>query len=352
MYFRTLGLTLATLVTTSVSAQTFKIGDQGPKLGGKVTWLKGEPVKQYEKGHVYVLDFWATWCGPCIATIPELNELAHDYRDRGVTVIGVAIWPRDSMTPTDKFVAEQGDKMNYVIAQDIDDRAATAYMAAAQLVGIPTTMVIDGDGRLAWIGHPQMDLRSVLDNVLSPDYDIEPLLVREKAVAQGKQLIKQAEKFAKAEQWDDSFAVIDEIVALDHQEFGYLSMIKFQYLLGKFKRTDEAYSYGKTIINEIAKNNPVLLENMADFIVSGPGIERRDLEMAHQAAERAVELTDSREPAVLETLARVCFEMKDFKQAHAELSKAIALVDDARIKKEMEDRLVVYAAAMNGKKAG
>ena len=68
-------------------APSLKGGDPAPPL--KVSkWLQGEPVKAFEPGKVYVVEFWATWCGPCIAFMPHLAELQAEYKDKSVTVIG------------------------------------------------------------------------------------------------------------------------------------------------------------------------------------------------------------------------------------------------------------------------
>lgn len=341
-----LSIVLSGAVATGVSAQTFKIGDQAPPLGGKVKWLKGEPVNTYEKGHVYVLDFWATWCGPCIAAMPHLNKVANTYRDRDVSVVGVAIWPQDGMEPTADFVKDQGDEMSYHVAEDINRAAADAYMASAQLVGIPMTMIVDRDGRLAWMGHPMMDVESVLDKILAGDYDLNSVVERQREIARGRALLQQAEKLARDEKWDESFVLIDQVVAIDHKEFGDLSVVKFQYLLGRFNRVEEAYAYGRKMVDTIINNNPVLLENTARFILEGPGFEKRDYDLAHKAAKRAVELTEGAEPAVLDTFAEVCFAMGDVKQAHDVQLKAIAMVTDARVKSDMEKRLADYTAAL------
>ena len=70
-------------------------------------WLKGEPVSAFVGGRVYVVEFWATWCGPCKRAIPHLTGLQQKYR-ADVTVIGVSVWePRpDEVGP---FVARKGD---------------------------------------------------------------------------------------------------------------------------------------------------------------------------------------------------------------------------------------------------
>ena len=53
-------------------------------------WLKGTPIQGFERGRVYVVEFWATWCGPCIAAMPHLSRVADKYKRR-VTVIGVDV---------------------------------------------------------------------------------------------------------------------------------------------------------------------------------------------------------------------------------------------------------------------
>jgi peroxiredoxin len=94
------------------------------------------------KGKVVLLDFWATWCGPCRVEIPGFVELQERYRGRGLAVIGVLSQDDPSHVPA--FYREF--KMNYPVALgDDDEKVAGLYQCC---FGLPTTFVIGRDGRI------------------------------------------------------------------------------------------------------------------------------------------------------------------------------------------------------------
>src|ERR1700722_11724957 len=92
------------------------VGDPAPKLEVK-EFVKGKEVTKFEKGKVYVVEFWATWCPPCKTSIPHLTEL--QKKNKNVTFIGVSVFERDAAAAAVKpFVKEMGDKMDYLVAID------------------------------------------------------------------------------------------------------------------------------------------------------------------------------------------------------------------------------------------
>jgi len=152
------------------------IGDAAPPLcPGK--WLQGEPLAAFAPGTVYVVEFWATWCGPCKASIPHLNELHLKYKDKGLVVIGQNCWERNDAA-VEPFVKGMADKMTYrVTADDKSDggrgKMANAWMSAAGRNGIPAAFIVDQQGKIAWIGHPMKMDTVLLDEILAGKYDLK-----------------------------------------------------------------------------------------------------------------------------------------------------------------------------------
>src|SRR5437762_6606240 len=139
------------------AAERLGIGDPDPKLEVK-EFVKGDPVKQFDKGKTYVVEFWATWCGPCRTSIPHVTELQKKHKD--VVFIGVSVWERDQ-SGVKPFVKEMGDKMDYRVAMDDvaegakgnEGKMAKNWMTAAEQDGIPAAFIVNGEGKVAWIGH-------------------------------------------------------------------------------------------------------------------------------------------------------------------------------------------------------
>jgi peroxiredoxin len=94
------------------------------------------------KGKVVLLDFWATWCGPCGIEIPWFTEFERKYKDRGFEVLGVSM-DDDGWKAINPFVTEK--KINYRIVLG-DDKMGDQYGGVEAL---PTTFVIDREGRIA-----------------------------------------------------------------------------------------------------------------------------------------------------------------------------------------------------------
>lgn len=150
------------------------VGSPAPaiKVG---SWAQGKALGSLQKGKVYVLEFWATWCGPCVKAMPHLSELSKKYKGK-ISFVGVNVWEDQNGTYTApqkvaKFFKEHPNRMTYDVAIDSKDGyMAENWLKAAGVNSIPTSVVIGKDLKVAYIGHP-MDLDLVLDPILEGRFD-------------------------------------------------------------------------------------------------------------------------------------------------------------------------------------
>lgn len=115
-------------------------------------WLNGEPDL---KGKFLLIDFWATWCGPCKRAIPELNRWYEKYKDK-LVVVGLS-----DETET-KVSAMKQPVIGYYSAIDTQKRLKSTY----QVTGIPHVVLIDPQGIVRWEGFPFLQGNELTDAVL------------------------------------------------------------------------------------------------------------------------------------------------------------------------------------------
>ena len=114
-------------------------GEAAPKFTLKN--LAGEDVAVEAKGKPYIINFWATWCPPCQAEIPDLAAFHAAHKD---AVDFYAVNLQEDATPVEKFMAER--KADLPVVLDTKGTAATLYGVRA----IPTTVVVDKEGKVAY----------------------------------------------------------------------------------------------------------------------------------------------------------------------------------------------------------
>ena len=339
-------LLLSLLVTTAVAAAaadeeapSLKVGDPAPKLQVS-KWVQGKPVKSFEPGKAYLVEFWATWCGPCKTSIPHLNEIHKKYESKGLVVIGQDCLERDQ-DEVPKFIKGMGDQMSYRVAlDDLSDSKrgfmAENWMEAAGQRGIPTAFLVDTKGRIAWIGHPMSLKEPVIEQVLDGSFDLQAAAVayekRRKMEEQTRELWGELNAAARKKDWEGAETALAKIEAITPaEESANVQLIRFRLKMSQ-SDYESAYAVARKA-SDANEENAMLQNELAWAIVTLEQPEKRDLKLAEQIANRANKAAKGRDPAILDTLARVLFVKGDKDGAIEHQKKAVDLSSGAARKR-------------------
>jgi thiol-disulfide isomerase/thioredoxin len=322
---------LALMVFTVEAKLT--IGDPAPKLQvGQ--WVQGEPVTGFDTNHIYIVEFWATWCGPCRESIPHLNALWEKFKDKGVIVIGQDVWDSDEAVAP--FVEKMGDQMTYRIALDDKSQDAEGFMAdnwwkrGIEHHGIPNAFIINQQGLIAWIGHPLGLNEKLVSDIVSGQYDLAKAAAeyeeQEKQEATWEMLNDKLDKAVNEKRWDDAASALDEVLKLAPKLGDSYAWLRLRILLGQ-KKYDEAYQFA----DSFSDSHPADADRqnaLAWTMITQEGIEHPNLALAQKLAARANQGANGRDAGTLDTLARIQFMNGQTNDAVITEQKAIDVSTD------------------------
>lgn len=308
------------------------IGDPAPEIKFS-KWLKGTPVTSMKSGHIYVLECWATWCGPCIAAMPHLTELAKKY-DGKVTFIGMNVWekipdeqPYTSVIPNvTKVVKSLDSKMQYNVAIDDSDRyIAKNWLGRAFAPGIPTTFVIK-DGVFMWMGLPG-SLDMVLSSIIDGSYDLNKyrdahknsINAALKTAEEDRNLKLPIEEALKFKQYNKALELYDTLIARKPMQKYIANINKFKIILD-YIGEKEAIQYSEDWKKRDGNRVSVYL---AQEIVKQSNYSKETYLYAAQEFQSATGNGTNINPLYYDYIATCYFLAKDYESAVAWEQKAI-----------------------------
>ena len=318
---------LLLLLSATLSAAGLKVGDPAPATR-PATMLQGEAVKDFKKGEVYVFECWASWCGPCIAAIPHLNELHKQMGKKGVVITGVNVWESErdaaSAQRAKDFLKAQGSKMSYRVA--LGGKAFIKdWLEAAEVNGIPHAFVV-AEGKIAWTGHPAQLTAEMLGDILTgtPLAAAAPIADKipqrrlskpavpagtapndpEMAAAQAK--LDALSEAMRARDWDAAEKALPAAAGVLPKQEGQELRDSIEAQIGLARgKPAKFYAQLQKLADEEFDDPEALNEIAWRLLTMKAFAQNPNLALAEKCAVQSVKLTKEEHPDKLDTLARL-----------------------------------------------
>ncbi|WEK18414.1 MAG: redoxin family protein [Candidatus Pedobacter colombiensis] len=319
---------------------TLKVGDAAPAIVAE-KWIKGKPITKFEQGRVYVVEFWATWCGPCRASMPHLSEIARKYKKNADVIsfnvkelIAAKNKNGDYISKVERFVKRLGDGMDYTVAADVRDNVMwDTWLAASGRFGIPVAYIIDQTGKVAWIGHPG-SLEDPLEMVIEGTYNEEGKAKLAQKIndrdVQSKALNEALTAAEKAKDYKKAVEIVDQLMPLSPFGASSLAAKKYKYLAQSDVKKAHAYALEAMKIYE---NDPLTLQSVSMEIST-------DYKLALKLMEKVAAKCDSEDPSAVANLAKAYYKAGDSKKAIETQQRVIDILNDTSLveqKQEVKD---------------
>ena len=303
------------------------IGDKAPGLA-IADWLKGTEANEFVKDKVYVVEFWATSCAPCLQSMPHLAELQEHYGDR-VQIIGVTDQSPELIS---RFMSRKANDdetwdnvIQHTIAIDEEQETTLAYLGGIDRYYIPSAFIIK-NGIIEWIGSPLV-MDETLDAIVEGTWDrvagrreYEHMRLVESMTEENEPKIARA---FQREEYDEALALIAEIEAVDPKSVSLKN--KRIAVLRAAGRTSEM----QQVLSQTLRANwddPKKLDLISWNIAASDANTNEGLMNAVlEAMTHAEKVTEGQNSSVLDTLARIHFELGDLETAVAVQKRAVAI---------------------------
>lgn len=147
MFQRVISRVTGVLLAVTLATQAFALGESAPDFSLRA--LDGSMVRLSEQttaGKVVLVNFWATWCGPCQVEMPHLQRMYTKYADVGLVVLSITIDDAKSATQVKPLVKRNG--FTFPVLQDLDSKVVTSFNPQKTL---PYTLIVDRQGRIVHV---------------------------------------------------------------------------------------------------------------------------------------------------------------------------------------------------------
>lgn len=333
---------VAALLGLGATAFGLDVGDKAPPLSIS-EWVQGGPV-EFPKDigkRLYLVEFWATWCPPCKASVPLLNDLHQKYKDQMSVVSITSADERNTAGAVKRFVKDRGTGMSYIIGMDKGQATSAAYLAATGIPGIPYAYLVGKDGNLMWHGSPLDEgLPQIIEDALAGKYDPSMAKKAAQLSAEVNKRFLELEGPAQSGQWSKVWDGLVGILKLDPMNMDAILVMTQVY--NNEAGYEEKYRDWARGHIEAHRKEVRVLQLVADMLSANDDLTRRLPDLVLEAARGAYEGSDKKDATVIATYAHALYQIGAIEKAIAMQQEAVSALGGEDASKEARGVLAYY----------
>lgn len=341
-------------------SEVLTIGSKAPSIDVE-HWVsdghgKFKPVEKFKDGNVYIVEFWATWCGPCIASMPHLAETQEQYADKGVQIISIsdedletvegflkrpvrgAKKPKTAAAEADEKDAAEPQSYGeltsaYCLTTDPDGSVKADYMEAAGQNGIPTCFIVGKTGFIEWIGHP-MAMDKTLEAVVAGTWDRDVYLKQFQAEQKRDLLMTKLRRMLQRGDTEEAIEMVSEALeSAEETEKAVYQQLKFQIVASAALQKIQGgeVQEGLEELDELAKSSTPDQKKQLTMVKFNVLIRGENYE---EATEALAQIADAEDTSP-ETLNQISWNVYEAAKDNEDFSKTLLEAATAAAEKAM-----------------
>lgn len=340
-------------IRAALGDDLLSIGSDAPALDVEHWVQDGEgkfsKVTKFKPGKVYIVEFWATWCGPCIMSMPHIVETQKKYADKGVQVVSISDEPLDTVEEflerelpprlageSEEIKSFRELTKSYCLTTDPDGSSSKDYMEAARQNGIPCAFIVGKDAKVEWIGHP-MEMDEPLDMVVNDKWDREKYAAEFKEEQEQQALMQDAQTevvgLFRKKKFPEALAKIDEFIEKAKRSDMKLNLLMFKINLHQAANSssDEVNATFQSAF-QLAGDDPMMANQIAWNVwemsdagrIDSKEVLKGALELAKKGADKQ---QGNMKAMVLDTVSHLEYALGNTAEALKVQEEAMGLAD-------------------------
>lgn len=345
----------------SATDPTLHPGDDAPALDLE-KWLTGDG-DSLPKGRISLVVFVASWSEASERALAWLAGRSHIYAKDDIGIVAVfgqdatdaGFYGKPETELTARAFIERHAIGEIRCALDRRWRSRSAWLAAAGVKTLPGAFIVDRKGKLAWLGNPLWppgEMEDALEQIKKGEFGAAE---RRATQARWEEVLRELRGLdatltsaRNTGRHDIAIATLERLETIDRLSRGFYMTARFEIVYLEKLDSEAAFKIARGALESDA-DNAQLLNDLSWTILTGEGARARDLALAQKLADRAVEVSESKNPHYLDTLARAHADQGHLDEAIKQQKKAVERAGDASEREEMLATLQEYLRKREGR---